>query len=153
MTIYQPVLRAGVRKPSGKEPAGARLAACRLWGFDGAAPWAGVALAGVVGGRSTIAVDNFSPPPPSSRGFWHARRHAVGVWKHRDDNGATPGASFPGGQMARSDDGRHGAAVLTRGPPGGGPRGAPLRSMISTMIIRPPQQGHGGQWSIAAPAV
>jgi hypothetical protein len=65
-TIDQPALRAGVRKPSGKEPAGARRAACRLWGFDGAATLAGVALAGAFDGRSTIAVENLSPPLPSS---------------------------------------------------------------------------------------
>ena len=52
--------------------------------------------------------------------------------------------------------GRHGEAgdaVLTRGPADGGPRGAPLRSKISTMIMRPPQQGHGRRWSVAASAV
>ena len=61
------VLRAGVRKPSGKEPAGARRAACRLWRFDGAASSAGVALAGAFDGRSTIGVENSSPLLPSSR--------------------------------------------------------------------------------------
>jgi hypothetical protein len=48
------VLRAGVRKPPRKEPAGAGRAVCRLWGFDGAP-------AGVVGGGSTIAMVSLAP--------------------------------------------------------------------------------------------
>ena len=67
LMIYPPVLMAGVRKPSGKEPAGARRAACGLWGFDGAASSARVALAGAFDGGSTIAVESFWPLPPSLR--------------------------------------------------------------------------------------
>ena len=52
---------AGVRKPPRKEPAGSRCAVCRLWGFDGAACWVGDALAGVVGGGSTITVASLPP--------------------------------------------------------------------------------------------
>jgi hypothetical protein len=44
---YPPVLRAGVRKPPRKEPAGAGRTASGLWGFDGAVAWVGDALAGV----------------------------------------------------------------------------------------------------------
>ena len=36
LMIYPPVLMAGVRNPSGKEPRGAGLAVCYLWGFAGA---------------------------------------------------------------------------------------------------------------------
>ena len=44
-------LRAGVREPSRKGPAGRGwTVACRLWGSDGAAAWVGDAFAGVVGG-------------------------------------------------------------------------------------------------------
>src|SRR6202035_1738261 len=105
----------------------------------------------VVGGRSTIAIDNFSPPLPSSRRFWHARRHAIGVWKHRGDSGATPGASFPGGQtVRRGGEGGHGVVVLPPTSGEGGERGAPGYSKVSTIIMRTPQQGHGGRWSAAA---
>ena len=45
----------------GARPPGGRCAVCRLWGFDGAAAWVGDALAGVVGGGSTIAVGSLSP--------------------------------------------------------------------------------------------
>src|SRR2546425_141754 len=47
---------------------------------------------------------------------------------------------------------RGGLAVLPRAWGDGGPRGAPPRPKLSTMIMRPPQQGHGGRWSAAAPA-
>src|SRR3546814_18706774 len=45
-----------------------------------------------------------------------------------------------------------GGAVLPPGSGDGGARGAPPRSNVSTMIMRPLQQGHGGRWSAAAPA-
>src|SRR5271169_5285498 len=41
------VLRASVRKPLRKEPAGAGRAVCRLWGFDGVVACVGDAPAGV----------------------------------------------------------------------------------------------------------
>src|SRR5260370_42297286 len=83
LMIYPPVLRGRCPKAFREGTRGVWRAACGLWGFAGTAVW-GRVLAGVVGGRSTIAVDNFSPP----RRFWHARRHALGVWKHR--GGRTP---------------------------------------------------------------
>src|SRR6267378_1502332 len=58
---YPPVLRAGVRKPPRKEPAGAGRTASGLWGFDGAVAWVGDALAGVIGGGLTIAVVSLAP--------------------------------------------------------------------------------------------
>src|SRR5260370_9495613 len=52
---------AGVGKPSGKEPAGAGCAGCRLWGFDGAASCVGAAMAwGSRRGRPT-ARERLSP--------------------------------------------------------------------------------------------
>ena len=48
-------LRAGVRKPPRKEPAGRQAGGYRLWGFDGAAGQAGDEFTGVVGGSRTIA--------------------------------------------------------------------------------------------------
>ena len=57
----------------------------------------------------------------------------------------------PGKRKVRGGgDGRHGIAVLTPASGDGGPRGAPPRPKLSTMIMRPPQQGHGGRWSAAA---
>jgi hypothetical protein len=67
LMIYPPVLRGRCPKAFREGTRGVWRAACRLWGFDGAAAWVRVALAGVVDGRSTIAIDNFSPPLPSSR--------------------------------------------------------------------------------------
>jgi hypothetical protein len=60
MVSYPRALRAGVRKPPRKEPAGGRVGGRRLWGFDGAAAWVGDALAGVVGVGSTIAMPGSS---------------------------------------------------------------------------------------------
>jgi hypothetical protein len=45
---------------------------------------------------------------------------------------------------------RHGIVALTAASGDGGPRGAPPRPKLSTMIMRPPQQGHSGRWSAAA---
>jgi hypothetical protein len=52
---YLRALRAGVRKPPRKEPAGAGRQ-CRPWGFDDAGACVVDALAGEIGGGSTIAV-------------------------------------------------------------------------------------------------
>ena len=41
VVTYPRVMRAGVRKPPRKEPAGAGWTASGLWGFDGAAAWVG----------------------------------------------------------------------------------------------------------------
>src|SRR6476661_10420183 len=73
LMIYPPVLMAGVRKPSGKEPAGAGLAVCYLWGFAGAASWVGAALAVVMGDGPTIGVGILSPRRPLAGCFWHDR--------------------------------------------------------------------------------
>ena len=67
VVTYPAVLRAGVRTPPRKEPAGSRRAVCRLLGFDGAACWVGDALAGVVGGGSTITVASLPPWQRSPR--------------------------------------------------------------------------------------
>jgi hypothetical protein len=60
IATYPGVLKAGVRKPPRKEPAGADPTVCRLWGFDGAAACVGDALAGVGGGGPTIVVGSMS---------------------------------------------------------------------------------------------
>src|SRR5438105_4798819 len=56
VVTYPRVLRAGVRKPPRKEPAGAGRTASGLWGFDGAAAWGGGCAGWVIGGGSTTAV-------------------------------------------------------------------------------------------------
>ena len=149
-------LRAGVRKPPGKEPAGAARR-WRLWGFDRVPP------AGVAGsGRSDRGARRLAlaeRPRPASR---RVRSRAPQAGRCRCDRrhrgvgsigrAAAPGAGSEasgGLAMRRGADGGHGVAVLTPGSDGGGPRGAPPRSKISTMIMRPPQQGHGGRWSAA----
>jgi hypothetical protein len=60
-------LRAGVRKPPTKEPAGIDRGVCRLWGFKGAVSCARDALAGVVGSGPTIAVGSLTSWRPSTR--------------------------------------------------------------------------------------
>ena len=60
-------LRAGVRKPPRKEPAGIDRAVYRLWGFYGAVACVRDALAGVVGSGPTIAVGSLPLQWPSTR--------------------------------------------------------------------------------------
>ena len=55
--------------------------------------------------------------------------------------------------VQRGGDGGHDIAVPTPALRDGGPRGAPSRSKVSTMIMRPPQQGHGGRCSATVPVV
>src|SRR5918994_3769564 len=55
--------------------------------------------------------------------------------------------------MRRGSVGGHAASVLTPGSDRGGSRGPPPRSKVSTTIMRPPQHGHGGRWSVGAVAV
>src|ERR671918_417665 len=49
--------------------------------------------------------------------------------------------------------GGHAASVLIPGSGRGGSRGPPPRSKVSMTIMRPPQHGHGGRWSVGAVAV
>jgi hypothetical protein len=58
---YPPVLRAGVRKPPGKEPAVGGAGGGRLWRFDGGAGRASGALGQGVGGGSSIAAGGALP--------------------------------------------------------------------------------------------
>src|SRR5271166_4859543 len=55
VAAYPPVLRAGVRKPPGKEPAVGGAGGGRLWRFVGGSARASDALSDGVGGGSTIA--------------------------------------------------------------------------------------------------
>ena len=64
LTIYPPVLMAGVRKPSGKEPAGGGVGGLLSRGLAGAASWVGAALAVVMGDEPTIGVGILSPRRP-----------------------------------------------------------------------------------------
>jgi len=67
--------------------------------------------------------------------------------------GLSPAAPASGGlAMRRGSVGGHAASALTPGSDGGGSRGPPPRSKVSTMIMRPPQRGHGGRWSFGAAA-
>jgi hypothetical protein len=99
VVTYPRALRAGVRKPPRKEPAGGRVGGCRLWGFYGTAAWVGDALAGVVGVGSTIAVPRSSSRQHSTERFWPDRRCKRWLRSRRRDSGAMPEARFPGGQQ------------------------------------------------------
>jgi hypothetical protein len=77
----------------------------------------------------------------------------VCLWRRWGDSDAAPEAWFPGGRyMGGGGDGRHDIAVPLLAWGDGGARGSPPRRKLSTMIMRPPQQGHGGRWFMAAPA-
>src|SRR6516165_6034335 len=52
----QPGIRAGVRKPPKKEPAGERRAVLRLWGFDVAAGLAGDGVARIAGSWKLLMI-------------------------------------------------------------------------------------------------
>jgi hypothetical protein len=64
---YPRVLRAGVRKPPGKEPAVGGAGGGRLWRFDGEAARASDALSDGGGGGSTIATVGALPVLFSTR--------------------------------------------------------------------------------------
>jgi hypothetical protein len=97
LMIYPPVLMAGVRKPSGKEPAGAGLAVCYLWGFAGAASWVGAALAVVMGDAATIGVGILSPRRPLAGCFWHDRGRRTRPGRPRSIVLRCRRRGFPGG--------------------------------------------------------
>jgi hypothetical protein len=59
--VTYPVLRAGVRKPPRKEPAGAWRAVCGLWGFGRAGASASDELACVVDRGLASTIENWSP--------------------------------------------------------------------------------------------
>ena len=101
LMIYPPVLMAGVRKPSGKEPAGAGLAVCYLWGFAGAASWVGAALAVVMGDGPTIGVGILSPRRPLAGCFWHDRGRRTRPGRPPVNSAAMPEARFPGRWVVR----------------------------------------------------
>src|SRR5271154_6969668 len=61
VVTYPSVLRAGVRKPPGKEPAVGGAGGGRLWRFDGGAARASDALGEGVDGGSTIAARRAFP--------------------------------------------------------------------------------------------
>src|ERR1700720_1225091 len=90
VVTYPRALRAGVRKPPRKEPAGGGVGGCGLWGFDGAAAWIGGALAGVVGVGSTIAVPGSSSRRRPTGRFWPDRRCKRGLRRRRGNSGAKP---------------------------------------------------------------
>jgi hypothetical protein len=119
---------------------------CRLWRFDGEAVLAGDALARASGGRLPMMMGIVS-----SRVMVIVRiapnRCSCNVDRRRRGNDrAALGAKSSSRCMMGSGSGRdHSAAVLTPASGGGGARGSPPRPKLSTMIMRPPQQGHGGR--------
>ena len=148
--IDRPALRAGVRKPPRKEPAGAARGLRSMGilmgrGFGEAIlAWA---ESGNAAGRLRIGRRRCTRPPDCgvtggiAPAFAGAGRKGRGV-----GNGCSGGRRLPSSE-ARSH--RLGSDPGLRD---GGPRGAPPRSKNSTMIMRPPQQGHGGHRSAAAPS-
>ena len=70
----------------------------------------------------------------------------VCLWRRWGDSDAAPEAWFPGGRyVGGGGDGRHDIAVPLLAWGDGGARGSPPRPKLSTIIMRPPQQGHGGR--------
>src|SRR5216683_5899311 len=107
LMIYPPVVMAGVRKPSGKEPAGGgvggllSMGICRLWGFAGAASWVGAALAVVMGDGPTIGFGMLSPRRPLAGCFWHDRGRRTRPGRPPVNSAAMPEARFPGRWVVR----------------------------------------------------
>jgi Ring hydroxylating beta subunit len=125
---------------------GGRMGGCSVWRFDRPAVWIGDPLAGIVGIGSTIAVPGWSSRRRWTERFWPDRMCKRWLPGRRGDSGAMPEARFPGGQQLwRGGDGRHGIAVSAPACGEGGARGAPAGPKLSTMIMRPPQQGQGGR--------
>ena len=151
---YPPVVGPASESLRGRNPRAAGRRCARLWGFDRAATSARAGPGGVGKGGLAWIIENWRPLLRSTVCFSRNRRHRIGLRRHRDDRAAAPGAVSSGGRMVRQggDDG-HDIAVPTPASGAGGPRGAPLRSKVSTMIMRPPQQGHGGRCSGTMPVV
>src|ERR1700730_4116807 len=96
VAAYAPVLRAGVRKPSGKEPAVGGAGGGRLWRFDGGAVRASDALGEGFGGGSRIAAGRaFSLLFLIGR-FRRDERHSTGIWRPWRKGAAAPAASSGG---------------------------------------------------------
>ena len=144
---FPATLRAGVRKPPEKEPAlrarRSPMGICRRGGVSGrcAERWRRWWIED--GGRRNAAGAVLTGR------FGRDGRRNGSHRQRRDGSGAAPGARCCGGRMLRrGGDGDHGFAVLTPALDEGGPRGAVARSKTSTMIMRPPQHGQGGRWSL-----
>jgi transposase-like protein len=75
---------------------GGRATACRLGRFDDAAACVVDALAGAIGGGSTIEVASLARPRQSTGQFYPDRRDRAWGWRRRGDSDATPEARFPG---------------------------------------------------------
>ena len=128
-------------------------AGCRLWRFDRRAGWAGGALAGVVGVGSTVPVTEWSSRWQSTGRRYCDRGCNKRLRRGRGDSDAMPEAGFSGGwEVARGSEGQSWHRGTDPALGDGGARGSPPHPKLSTMIMRPPQQGHGGRWLAAAPA-
>jgi len=69
---------------------------------------------------------------------------AVGLRRRWDETGGAPGTRCFGERCCEETI-RTVMAQIPIPAPEGGPRGVPPRAKTSTMIILPPQQGHGGR--------
>ena len=144
--LFACALEAGVRKPPRKEPAGGPEGGCLLWGFDRARVSVGDVLAGASGGRLPMMKRILSRRAMVVVRIAPNRWRCGGDWRRWGSGGAAPGASSSSGCMMRLGNGRgHSAAALIPAWGEGGARGSPPRPKLSTMIMRPPQQGHGGR--------
>ena len=135
---------AGVRKPRKGETAGRKrrgLAGRDLWGFEGRGRIADVA-AGAEGGRRCRRERHDGPfrGRGCEQRVWERRRESVRGG--REDIGLllrrVAGGAARRGCVGMRGDG-HEVSILMRVGDGGRPGRAP--SKVSTMIIRPPQQG------------
>ena len=101
VVTYPSVLRAGVRKPAGKEPAVGGAGGGRLWRFGGGAARASDALGAGVGGRSTIAAGRGFPLLFSTERFRRDGRHSARVRRRWRNGAAAPEAASSGGWSMR----------------------------------------------------
>src|SRR5437667_12282100 len=99
--IYPPVVIAVSESLQGRNPRGAGLSVCYLWGFAGAASWVGAALAVVMGDGPTIGVGILSPRRPLAGCFWDDRGRRTRPGRPPVNSAAMPEARFPGRWVVR----------------------------------------------------
>ena len=97
-TTYQPALRAGVRKPAGKEPA---VGGGRLWGFDGGAACRSEVAGVGEGGGLTITTRRRMPLRFAAERFRRDGLHGANDQRPYGNGAAARGAASSGGWSKR----------------------------------------------------
>src|ERR1700730_14575709 len=99
--IYPPVLMAGVRKPSGKEPAGGGVGGLLSMGICRGSVLGRGCTGRRKGDGPTIGVGILSPRRPLAGCFWHDRGASHSPGEAPVNSAAMPEARFPGRWVVR----------------------------------------------------